>query len=203
MRGHLGPLGAILYNAARSTSLGSTRGLRYAKGVPSGLAHWLGCALIVLATSCDPLSFGEEAHYAIVGDGGDGGATVDDTLVVPDASPPIDMPTEGPPPDASPPIDMPTEGPPPDAMVDAAPDAMVDAAPDASLPPDAGPPGDGGPGDGSLSDALNPDARQPPGLPVGGSHDDEIHSFYACSTGDGASALPLLLAILALRRRRR
>jgi MYXO-CTERM domain-containing protein len=103
----------------------------------------------------------------------------------------------------------------PDAMVDAMPDAMVDAAPmpmpDAMI--DAAPmpmpdaavdamPTDGGPGDGSLTDALAPDGRGP-GFPVGGSNDDEIQSFYACSTGEGASALPLLLAILALRRRRR
>lgn len=152
--------------------------------MPSGLARWLTGALIVLG-ACDPLSFSERAQRAI----GDGGVAIDDAIVVVD--------------DVAPPADSPVEGGPPDVLADAA----TPVVPDASLPdagvPDAGPPGDGGPGDGSLTDALGPDARQPPGLPVGGSNDDQIHSFYACSTGDGASALPLLLAILALRRRRR
>jgi hypothetical protein len=131
-----------------------------------------------------------------------------DAMVVPDAMEPPDAP-----PDAMDPPDAMV----PDAAIDAAvPDAGVpdSSVPDASVPdssvpdasvPDAGVPDgglvDGGPGDGSLSDALNPDAREPPGLPVGGSNDDDIKSFYACSSGDGASALPLLLAILALRRR--
>ncbi len=162
--------------------------MRYARGVPSGLARWLTGALIVLA-ACDPLSFGERAQHAF----GDGGVAIDDAVIVVD--------------DVAPLADSPIEGGPPDALADAGlPDTglPMPVVPDASLPdagaPDA-PPGDGGPGDGSLTDALGPDAREQPGLPVGGSHDDQIHSFYACSTGDGASALPLLLAILALRRR--
>lgn len=175
--------------------------MRYARGVPSGLARWLTGALIVLG-ACDPLSFSERAQRAI----GDGGVAIDDAvIVVDDVAPPADSPIEGGPPDVL--ADAPMEGG-PDAVVDAGlPDAATPVVPDASLPdagvPDAGPPGDGGPGDGSLTDALGPDARQPPGLPVAGSNDDQIHSFYACSTGDGASALPLLVAILALRRRRR
>jgi hypothetical protein len=196
--------------------------------VRSGLARVLGCALFAAVASCDPLSYGERAQLAI-GDGDiivdDASVSLDDA-----PPPPVDSPVEGPT-DASidagtdAMIDAGTDAMTDagtdamtdagtdamtdagtDAMPDAPPDSMVDAAiPDAPVTPpdavvDAGVT-DGGPGDGSLTDALGPDAREPPGLPVGGSHDDNIQSFYACSTGDGASALPLLLAILALRRR--
>jgi MYXO-CTERM domain-containing protein len=166
-------------------------------GVPSGPARWLCAALIVLAAGCDPLAFGEHEQLAL-GDGGP--ATMDAFGELEDApSPPVDMPIEGV-------ADAPAE-----AIVDALPDATT--VPDAATPPDAAvvdasvPPDaltDGGPGDGSLTDAL-PDAPDRPGLPGEGSHEDQIQSFYACSTGDSASAWPLglALAILALRRRRR
>ena len=85
---------------------------------------------------------------------------------------------------------------------------MVDAPPSPTIP-DAMTDGgladgglaDGGPGDGSPTDALGPDARQPPHNPVIGSDDATIKSFYTCSTGTGGAALPIVLAILALRRR--
>lgn len=169
--------------------------MRYDHVVRSGLARSVRCAVLALVASCDPLSYGQRQQLAI----GDGGATVDDAFMAfDDLPPPVDSPTEAGPDatiDAPPPIL-------PDAMSDGMPDAMPDAMVDAGI--DAAPT-DGGPGDGSLTDALGPDARDPPGLPVGGSTDDTIQSFYACSTGDGASAVPLLLAIsiLALRRRRR
>lgn len=183
----------------------------------------LGCALIVLASSCNPFSFGEHGQYGLVGDGA---VAFDDTIIIGPADTMVEGPTdtavEGPTDvpmvpedamaDAMPDADVPDAmGVPdaamPDAMIDAGvPDAAMppDAPPDASVPPDGSvPPDDGGPGDGSLSDALPVDAREPPDLPVGGANGENIKSFYACSTGEGASALPLLLAILALRRRRR
>lgn len=169
----------------------------------SGLARCCWCALIAFVAGCDPLTFGESRQLAI----GDGGIVmVDDALVdVDDAPPPADAPVEGA-------ADAPTEGPPPDAPMEGGPDAALpdaavpDAAvPDAAMPdaalPDAGVPDDGGVVDGSLTDALAPDAPDRPGGSVSGAHEGRIQSFYACSTGDGASALPLLLAILVLRRR--
>ncbi len=140
-------------------------------------------ALVILA-GCDLSEYREISHYGPIAIA-DASVALDDAVIALEDT-------------------MPVEDGPTDAIADATdpsmtmPDAMPDAMENSNSPPDGGDGGDGGVG---AVDALGPDTPQPPGHPVGGSHDDTIQSFYACSTGDGASAVPLLLAILALRRR--
>lgn len=87
------------------------------------------------------------------------------------------------------------EAPPPDGGVDGGPDAGPDGG-----PPDAGAP-DGGVFDAGPSDAGGPDAGSDPAAP--GSGDAPASGCGCTAAGGGAGALPLLVLLPVLWRRRR